>query len=421
MAFSRFLSIVSRPNNMADAKVDTVLCESCVKEAKRIMAEDSFPQLEDDITPIEIAALAGHPKCLQAVINAGADVNHVDETNHRTPLGWATEHGHVECVKMLIKAGSDVNHVDSNGESPLSDAAKFGRPECLEVLLRAGADVNTTSACNESTLMTACYYGELPCVKLLIEAGADLNHVDGGGYTALMMAATNDESEILKLLIEAGADTSDLSNILLFCAISACTADSINILVKAGADVNFKESGRTPLVLALIEGYAGTAETFIKAGADVNVIDTENDFSVLHYAAGETSAFYYPLREVLEIEDEDIYSDDEDDPVTSDKRDSEHTLATSKRRSNRDSVECVRLMLRSGARINQQNGRGNTALEEALLATPDHVRPACLVLFSAGETVNKVRASSRKRSFLSFTGKPSGDVITNRTLGIPVG
>ena len=66
----------------------------------------------------------------------------------------AAQNGHVKCVNSLIEAGADVNAVDEmpppwvtwilgiyGGNTALMQAAKLGNGGCLEMLLKAGAYV----------------------------------------------------------------------------------------------------------------------------------------------------------------------------------------------------------------------------------------------------------------------------------------
>ena len=50
---------------------------------------------------------------------------------------------HEKCVETLIEAGADVNTADCQGNTPISESAAFNRVECLKLLVKAGADVNT--------------------------------------------------------------------------------------------------------------------------------------------------------------------------------------------------------------------------------------------------------------------------------------
>ena len=61
---------------------------------------------------------------------------------HRDKLNIAAAEGHCKCVRSLINAGADVNHVDNYGCTSLISAAQHGRYKCVNVLLNAGGRVN---------------------------------------------------------------------------------------------------------------------------------------------------------------------------------------------------------------------------------------------------------------------------------------
>ena len=64
------------------------------------------------------------------------------ENNEDTPIMAAAQNGHLECVNALIIAGADVNHVDNDGDTPTILATRNGHHECLNVLITAGAHVD---------------------------------------------------------------------------------------------------------------------------------------------------------------------------------------------------------------------------------------------------------------------------------------
>ena len=93
-------------------------------------------------------------------------------------------------------------------EEALMFAAEFGRKDIVEWLIeKAGADVNAKDRYGGWTaLEKAARYGHTEIVTLLIKAGADVNFKDEDGWTVLEKAAEEGYTKIVQLLIEAGAD-----------------------------------------------------------------------------------------------------------------------------------------------------------------------------------------------------------------------
>lgn len=69
-------------------------------------------------TPLQIAALEGHVKIVQILLEAGCDIN-CKNIDMETPLIDAVENGHLEVVKMLLDAGLDPRQSNAKGEEPL--------------------------------------------------------------------------------------------------------------------------------------------------------------------------------------------------------------------------------------------------------------------------------------------------------------
>lgn len=61
----------------------------------------------NSLTPLHRSAIDGSYKCLQLLLDLGADVNVQDELGWR-PLHDAVFHGHVQCAIALINAGADL-------------------------------------------------------------------------------------------------------------------------------------------------------------------------------------------------------------------------------------------------------------------------------------------------------------------------
>jgi uncharacterized protein len=92
-------------------------------------------------------------------------------------------------------------------------ASLHGSAAMLEKLLNAGADVNERGGNGETVLMFAARNGSLEALNLLLERGADVNTTESlRGTTALMWAVEQKHTDAVKLLIDHGADVSVASS-----------------------------------------------------------------------------------------------------------------------------------------------------------------------------------------------------------------
>ena len=102
------------------------------------------------VSPLLLCAESGNQDLVQALVEAGADVNitphgELAEENFlagQTPLFGAAKKGHLEICEYLIRNGADVNAVTMTGATPLYTATEEGHLEVVELLIRQGADVN---------------------------------------------------------------------------------------------------------------------------------------------------------------------------------------------------------------------------------------------------------------------------------------
>ncbi len=142
----------------------------------------------------------------------------------------------------------------------------------------------------DARLSEAAMNGDKAAVKTLLQQHADIDGAQGDGTTALHWAAFNDDLELAKMLVAAGANvraTTRLGAISpLFMACTNGNAAMIDLLVKAGADVNSaKANGTTALMLAASSGNVAAVETLIKSGAKVDVKESAHGQTALMFAA----------------------------------------------------------------------------------------------------------------------------------------
>jgi len=96
----------------------------------------------EGISPLFMAALYGNPNIIDALLDAGADANELGP-NTETPLMLASRNGNPEAIRVLIDAGADPNAVETvRGTTALMWAIEQRHPDAVQALLAGGADVS---------------------------------------------------------------------------------------------------------------------------------------------------------------------------------------------------------------------------------------------------------------------------------------
>jgi ankyrin repeat protein len=208
--------------------------------------------------------------------------------------------------------------------SYLLEAAENGCRALVEELLANGASVAFRGSTGDAALHHAARGGENEIVALLVERGADINFRDIKGGTALFYAADANRAKTAKLLLDLGADP----NLAGRSGVSSIEAAAFNgndrvveLLLKHGADPGHVDlSGKSAIIYAAARGFTPIVQRLLNARIDVNT-RYGNDLTALMWAAGYSN-------DVPEAEG----------------------LAT------------VTLLLDNGARIDDRDNRGRSAL-----------------------------------------------------------
>ncbi|ORC88542.1 ankyrin [Trypanosoma theileri] len=132
----------------------------------------------DDLhdSPFLLAGAEGRTAIMRDILRLGKPDMALRNRFGGSALIPACERGHVEIVEMLIDAGVDVDHVNN-----------FGWTGLLEVIELGGDDLD-----------------HVKITKALIDAGADVNLADNKGNTPLHLARKHKLRRVAKLIEDAG-------------------------------------------------------------------------------------------------------------------------------------------------------------------------------------------------------------------------
>ena len=248
------------------------------------------------LTPLLYAARRGCLECVKTLVKAHADLNMADPEGV-TPLIAAIINFNFDIAAFMLEKGANPNKWDWWGRAPLYAAVDVntipfgGRPDrpsldqttslkLIEMLLDAGANPNARLkllppfrslgadrgadlmlTIDATPLLRAAKAGDTPAVRLLLEHDANPHLPNLTGVTPLMAAAGLASNEI---------DTRGKFKT------PAQAVECIELLVKAGADVNARDDkGQTALHGAALWGWNDVVKTLVAHNADLQAKDAK--------------------------------------------------------------------------------------------------------------------------------------------------
>ena len=198
-------------------------------------------------TALILASHNGNLAVVNALLAAGANVNHQDKNGY-TALMSASDNGNLAVVNDLLAAGANVNHQDENGNTALMSASLNGNLAVVNALLANKANVDHQNNKLISALMRASRRGHLDVVKKLLDSGANVDLQDADGKTALMWASEEGHLEIVKNLLAYGAVPDQVAKkgwtALMYASMNG-HLDVIKTLMHDGANMLFEIDGKT--------------------------------------------------------------------------------------------------------------------------------------------------------------------------------
>jgi ankyrin repeat protein len=341
-------------------------------DIKQSEQQDLTPACEENATNTSLmaAVIDGDLDLAQQAIEAGASLDRYDWNLSYSPLGMAIDRGHLDLVGCLLAAGANP-HCGSTTTTALGLAAESGEVEIIQMLLPRGVDVNAPVGQDGWTaLLSAIKNGHRSVVQLLVTAGANVN-IWSRGETPILLAAKCEEREIYQYLYPLVNTTirlcADRDGEQLLQAtqkrrirqqnrpvekfIEMATVGNIEEVSRAieiGVEIDeLGAQGHTALMAAADRGHRSIVRILLAAGADPNLLSDDEGLgagmTALMLAAG---SFFASNRQQL-----------------------------------------VRLLIDSGADVNQRGAGGKTAIFYAALAGSGYAD--CVeTLIAAGADLN---------------------------------
>ncbi|CAD7701665.1 unnamed protein product [Ostreobium quekettii] len=251
---------------------------------------------EDGWSALHFAAKEDVPVAVLALIQAGADVDARDQQRQLTPLHVASDRGIYSTMKILLEHGAAVNAVSEAGATPMIEVLGGCKTELVRLLLDHGANIDVKNDRNGVTsLMAAAMKQNHDVMEWCIAAGCNIEAADKDEQRAMHHAARHGAIECVDVLLRAGADINALAKgegVLIF-AVRGGHYDVARMLMERGAELNSspKDDPRITLVHALAIGTSPSAEVDVELlkevlvkGADINAAD-EHGNTALHLAA----------------------------------------------------------------------------------------------------------------------------------------
>ncbi|KAG9495586.1 hypothetical protein J7337_013836 [Fusarium musae] len=251
--------------------------------AERLITAGAKIDATDDAgyTALMLATISGSSNLVDRLLALGANVDTKEWRHEKNPLLYATEHGFEKCVELLLNAGAEVDFVDKSGRTSLSWAAGNGHANIVNLLLQKGANPNMKDNDLERTpFLWSIKNEQLAVIEILKEKSPPEL---GYGLIPRPVPATSPRLEEIQQRYKAvkpdfdwrKTSGGDLLLWTLGCR-GRTEEDDIIFLIEQGVDLNVnKDDGISVLCQACRSGYGKVVSLLIEKGVNPNVADKD--------------------------------------------------------------------------------------------------------------------------------------------------
>ncbi|KAL8925422.1 MAG: hypothetical protein Q9208_003514 [Pyrenodesmia sp. 3 TL-2023] len=229
-------------------------------------------------TALHAACEAGQIGTIQALLDAGVDVNIRDQYG-RLPLTCAALSGYTDAMRILLEGGADANLADYAGAKPLFLVMQDGaRPDIVQTLLTYNADLDGVTKDGNAAIHIAALNedDDGKIAGVLLDHGAKIGALNSRGHTVVHLAAARGHTKQLAFFLDRGvaADVQDkYGATALYLASNWGQAESVKLLLAKGARTELEDmDGLTPLCIAQRKRRTEIIQLLLDAGANVDAL-----------------------------------------------------------------------------------------------------------------------------------------------------
>jgi uncharacterized protein len=166
-------------------------------------------------TPLMTCAGTGNADAVRMLLVHGANVNAAEPVQNQTAIMWAAAEEHPKVLQVLIEANADLKAHTKKGFTALHFAVRAGDLEATQTLLRAGVDVNIRSQPDPASGGGPGREGGGGAAATASTGGAGAAGAGGsggrgdanfGGSTPLLVATLRGHVPLALYLLDQGAD-----------------------------------------------------------------------------------------------------------------------------------------------------------------------------------------------------------------------